>query len=125
MKDKRKETKDGRKETRDRRKETREGRKEMRGIRKETREVRKETRDRRKESRDQNNICASIVFKDKSKISKKDLLQVLKQKPLNKYFFIFFCFSFKNNSTNVVLVNIFENALKKVNNPKKWLKWRF
>ena len=42
------------------------------------------------------------------------------------FFISLFCFSFKNNRrTNVVLVNIFENALKKVNNRQKRPKWRF
>ena len=48
-------------------------------------------------------------------------------KTFKKCFFIFFfCFSFKNyRCTNVVLVNIFENALKQVNNSQKQPKWHF
>ena len=48
-------------------------------------------------------------------------------KTFKKHFFtFFFCFSYKNNRhTNVDLVNIFFNVLKKVNNCQKWPKWHF
>ena len=50
----------------------------------------------------------------------------MKQKPFKIFFHIFFCFSFKNSRlTNVVLVNIFKNALKKVNNCQKTAKMAF
>ena len=60
----------------------------------------------------------SIVFKatgDKKELKLVDPqrahLWVLKQKPLKKFYILFIFFSFKNNRrTNVVLVNIFENA---------------
>ena len=51
----------------------------------------------------------------------------VRNKNLKKYFFtFFFCFSFENSRrTNVVLINIFFNVLKKVNNRQKQPKWRF
>ena len=51
----------------------------------------------------------------------------MKQKPKHKYFLMFFfCVALKTNDTHtyVVLV-IFLNALKKVNNSKKLIKWHF
>ena len=58
---------------------------------------------------------------------KKVCLWVLKQKASQNIFYLFFFwYSFKNNRpTNVVFVNIFFKALKKVNNCQKRPKWRF
>ena len=74
----------------------------------------------------------SIVFKAKTKEKYEEIFlkKVFVSNLINVLFwganyFFSFCFSFKNNrGTNVVLVNIFENALKKVNR-QKLPKWRF
>ena len=65
---------------------------------------------------------------------KKYFLKVFASKLINVLFWgstnfcrnFFFCFSFKNSRhTNVDLVKIFFNALKKVTNCQKQLQWRF
>ena len=84
---------------------------------------------------DQNNIFVSIVFKAKAVKQKKNmktnfclrfLFQNHKHAFLRGQHIFSFCFSFKNNKcTNVVLVNIFKDALKKGNNHQKLPKLRF